>query len=179
MKIYTCTGDKGTTCLVTGERVPKYDERVEAYGTVDELMANIALLHDSMDEDEVFRPLRKDLMRVNYQLMTISAIFAGTDAQTAESALDFLEGRIDEISATLKPVTKFTLPGGHELISRSHLCRTVCRRAERAACRTNAKYSLDSASLRYLNRLSDYLYTLGRKLTEILNIKETYWVLEK
>lgn len=186
MKIYTKTGDHGTTSLVGGQRVSKDDLRVEAYGTVDELIANIALLRDSMDTYEGDLELyREDLLIVLGDLMSVAALLATTPesiykvADIKESQIEFLEGRIDILTAQLKPIDKFTLPGGHQLVSMTHICRTVCRRAERASVRAASTYEISAAAITYLNRLSDYLYTLGRKLSDEFNVKEIYWVADK
>ena len=147
MKIYTKTGDQGTTSLVGGERVFKTDERVEAYGSVDELTAFVALLTDHLRGDVGLEPRVWEL---------------------AEA--------IDRMQASVKPITKFTIPGGHRVVSLCHVCRTVCRRAERAALRADAKYGVAPEVLMYLNRLSDYFYLLGRTLTEYFSVEETLWI---
>ena len=141
MKIYTKTGDQGTTSLVGGERVFKTDERVEAYGSVDELTAFVALLTDHLRGDVGLEPRVWELARIASQLMTVAATLAvgeggadkvkGIDAE----AVKFLEEAIDRMQASVKPITKFTIPGGHRVVSLCHVCRTVCRRAERAALR--------------------------------------------
>ena len=146
MKIYTKTGDQGTTSLVGGERVFKTDERVEAYGSVDELTAFVALLTDHLRGDVGLEPRVWELARIASQLMTVAATLAvgeggadkvkGIDAE----AVKFLEEAIDRMQASVKPITKFTIPGGHRVVSLCHVCRTVCRRAERAALRADAKY---------------------------------------
>lgn len=186
MKIYTKTGDKGTTALVGGERTSKDDLRVEAYGTVDELSAHIAFLRDSMDTYEVDLELyRKDLETILSDLMTVAALLATSKESSfrvpelRQSQIESLEGRIDHITAELTPIDKFTLPGGHPLVSWSHICRTVCRRAERTGVKAATQYEISQPALTYLNRLSDYLYTLGRKLSDEFNVKETYWIVDK
>ena len=135
MKVYTKTGDKGTTSLIGGERVFKTDERVEAYGSVDELAA----------------PLDP-------------------------AVVTWLEGRIDAMQEALQPIDKFTIPGGHTAVSLCHVCRTVCRRSERAALRADAKYGVEPSVLVWLNRLSDYFYLLGRTLTAHYEVKEVLWI---
>ena len=182
MKIYTKTGDQGTTSLVGGERVFKTDERVEAYGSVDELNAFVALLTDHLRGDVGLEPRVWELARIASQLMTVAATLAvgeggadkvkGIDAE----AVKFLEEAIDRMQASVKPITKFTIPGGHRVVSLCHVCRTVCRRAERAALRADAKYGIAPEVLMYLNRLSDYFYLLGRTLTEYFSVEETLWI---
>lgn len=182
MKIYTKTGDKGTTSLIGGERVSKCDLRVEAYGTVDELMAFLALLTDTLTEDERTESLVEPLQRITSQLMTVSALFAvgkggeGKIAPIAEERITELETMIDAMQTEIPAITKFTIPGGHKALSLSHVCRTVCRRAERAALRAQEVAEIDASALKYLNRLSDYLYTLGRVVTERLKVEECLWI---
>ena len=182
MKIYTKTGDGGTTALIGGERVAKYDLRVEAYGSVDELTAFIALLADKLVDDERTELLVPQLQTIECRLMTVAALLAvgeggqGKVAPLTEEHITELEELIDGFQAELKPITKFTIPGGHRVCSLCHVCRTVCRRAERAALRAAIEHPVDSSATRYLNRLSDYLYTLGRVLTERLKVEETLWI---
>lgn len=182
MKIYTKTGDAGTTSLIGGERVKKYDLRVEAYGTVDELTAYIALLADMVIEDERTEIIAEELHRIESELMSVAALLAvgkgGEDkvAPIAKERIERLEKSIDRMQEELPEITKFTIPGGHRMVSLSHVCRTVCRRAERAALRAGEYNTVDSSATIYLNRLSDYLYTLGRTLTERLKVEEHLWI---
>lgn len=182
MKIYTKTGDGGTTSLIGGERVKKCDLRVEAYGTVDELTAFLALLGDVLSEDERTASYLQPLQRIESQLMTVAALFAvgkGGECKVtpiAEERITELESEIDAMQTTIPAITKFTIPGGHKAVSLCHVCRTVCRRAERAALRASEVADIDASALRYLNRLSDYLYTLGRVVTEVLKVEETLWI---
>lgn len=182
MKVYTKTGDRGTTSLVGGERVSKCDERVEAYGSVDELMAFTALLSDYLRNDPALTPQLEELNRILSQLMTVSARLAtgkGGEEKVAaleEGAERWLEERIDAMQESLPPITKFTIPGGHQAVSMCHVCRTVCRRAERMALRADAVYGVDPSTLIYLNRLSDYFYLLGRMLTAYFAVEETLWI---
>lgn len=181
MKIYTKTGDSGTTALVGGRRVEKYHPRIEAYGSVDELMAHIAYLRDIMNMEADMEGYMDDLLTIMKQLMTVSALIASEDDVSKkipgikEEHLEFLEQRIDRMQAVLPAIGKFTLPGGHPLVSCAHICRTVCRRAERRTVEVADKYSVDEHVMEYINRLSDYLYVLGRKLTDDLHVKELYW----
>lgn len=182
MKIYTKTGDRGTTSLIGGQRTSKDDLRVEAYGTVDELSAHIALLRDGM-RSRTFElgEYCDDLHNVLNKLMTVGALLA-LDSSSEKMIEDIstktikkLEDRIDTISSQLTNVNKFTIPGGDILISQSHVCRTVCRRAERRSVSAAREYQISTNAITYLNRLSDYLYILGRKLSDVLNIKEELW----
>ena len=182
MKIYTKTGDNGTTSLIGGERVKKYDLRVEAYGTVDELTAFIALLSDELSEDERTENIIDELATIESQLMSVAALLAvgkggeGKVAPIANERITMLEEAIDRMQAELPAITKFTIPGGHRALSLCHVCRTICRRAERAALRVADITEVDSSATIYLNRLSDYLYTLGRVVTERLKIEEKLWI---
>lgn len=182
MNIYTKCGDKGRTSLIGGERVCKDDTRVDAYGTVDELSAAIAYLRDCLPSDKApFAIFRSDILAVQEKLMNVEALLCAcgetvkkipglTDADTL-----WLEERIDEIDRTLKPLERFTIPGGHPLVSWAHMCRTICRRAERTAVKASHEYEVPENAIKFLNRLSDYLYVLGRKLSEELGAEELYW----
>lgn len=181
MKVYTRTGDKGTTSLIGGERVFKTDERVEAYGSVDELSAFVALLADRLRPDSSASEYVDELNRILSRLMTIEALLAKgeTGAEKIEpldsQCVVWLEQRIDAMQTELPPIDKFTIPGGHDAVSLCHVCRTVCRRAERAALRADQKYGADATALAYLNRLSDYFYVLGRSLTVHYGVEEELW----
>lgn len=182
MKVYTKTGDKGMTSLIGGERVFKCDERVEAYGSVDELSAFVALLTDRLRPDAALASHMEELNRILSRLMTVEALLAtgegGRDkmAPLAPECVAWLEACIDTMQAALPPIDKFTIPGGHEAVSLCHVCRTVCRRAERAALRADQRYGVDATALVWLNRLSDYFYLLGRTLTAHYRVEETLWI---
>lgn len=183
MKIYTRTGDAGTTQLIGGERVAKCDNRVEAYGDVDELSAYTALLADTLAERhaDVAGTRIGDLRRITARLMDVEALLAcgaGDASRVApfdEAETAWLEEQIDAMQATLPALRNFTLPGGNTAVSLCHVCRTVCRRAERAAVRASMEHPTDAAALHYLNRLSDYFYTLGRDLGAMLHAEEILW----
>ena len=168
MKIYTKGGDQGSTSLIGGERVPKYDVRVEAYGSIDELSAQTAMLRDMLNGEDVTQLHTESLMALGHGSEDKVKDLNGAD-------IGFLEKRIDEISAVLPPIERFTLPGGHIVVSQAHICRTVCRRAERQACRAAAQYPVSSNALMFLNRLSDYFYVLGRRLAMLLGAEEILW----
>lgn len=182
MKVYTKTGDTGLTSLIGGERVFKTDERVEAYGSVDELAAFTALLADNLRSDAESAVYVDDLNRILSRLMTVEALLAVGDAggdkvgPLPTACFGWLEGRIDAMQAEVKPIDRFTIPGGNAVVSMCHVCRTVCRRAERAALRADQRYGVDPMVLRWLNRLSDYFYVLGRRLTEFYRVKESLWI---
>lgn len=186
MKIYTKTGDRGTTALFGGTRVPKYHIRVESYGTVDELNAHIGLIRDQI-EDEQDRAI---LLAIQHNLFTVGAILA-TDPEkerlkngkerlsiariTAETVA-ILEGEIDRLEARLPLMTHFILPGGHTTVSFCHIARCVCRRAERLSVQLHEIDPLEAEVLMYLNRLSDYLFVLARKLTLDFQAEEIKWI---
>lgn len=182
MKIYTRTGDDGTTSLIGGERVKKFDPRVEAYGTVDELTAFIALLTDKLREDERTEDIIEELQLIECRLMSVAALLAtgrggeGKVAPIEDKHIEALEEAIDRYQAELQHITKFTIPGGHCACSLAHVCRTVCRRAERRALEANEVCAIDRSATKYLNRLSDYLYTLCRVLTERFRVEERLWI---
>ena len=182
MKVYTKTGDKGTTSLIGGERVAKCDCRVEAYGTVDELTAFTALLADKHCKDNADSAEVEFLRRIESQLMTVAALLAvgegGQDkvGKLQNTATKELEQAIDTMQAALPQITKFTIPGGDERVSLSHVCRTICRRAERQALRAAENCNIEEQVIVYLNRLSDYFYLLGRTITHRSNVEEILWV---
>lgn len=186
MKLYTKSGDRGETSLIGGERVAKCDLRVEAYGTVDELTAFIALLGDKMNEEQSAQLAAyvEDTHRINSVLMNVEALLAAGEGCDKIKPLEkkyivWIESRIDDLQSHLKPLTSFTIPGGCTIASLCHICRTICRRAERAALRAaaecNCKCGADSQALIFLNRLSDYFYALGRVVTNLLGCEEVEW----
>lgn len=178
-KVYTKSGDEGTTALVGGVRVRKTNSRIEAYGTVDELSANLGLLASYMKDGE-----DKDLIeRTQRNLFTVCSYLA-TDKTKTELAPSFtlsyeetriLEEEIDTINACIPPQTSFILPGGSRVAAVAHICRTVCRRAERRIFFLNESTEIDTEVLQYMNRLSDYLFVLARKLNFIDGIREKTW----
>lgn len=189
MKIYTKTGDKGTTALFGGTRVPKHHIRIESYGTVDELNSHIGWLRDQ--EIEVSH--KEFLMQIQDKLFTVGAILA-TDPDKAllksgqerlnipkisKEDVEQLEKAIDTMDDTLPPMTHFVLPGGHPTVSICHICRCVCRRAERLATALFEISPFHETTLVYLNRLSDYLFVLARKLSYELKAQEIKWIPKK
>jgi cob(I)alamin adenosyltransferase len=180
MKIYTKTGDKGTTALVSGRRVAKNHVRIEAYGTVDELNAYIGLLRDQA----VCEPYKALLLEVQDRLFTIGSLLAADPERPnavalppiVESDVLFLEDAIDELDSALPPMRNFVLPGGHQSVSFAHIARTVCRRAERRVIDLEeAEQNVNPLIVQYLNRLSDYLFMLSRKLSQDTQAEETPW----
>lgn len=177
---YTRTGDEGTTSLIGGKRVPKYDERVETYGSVDELSAFVGVLRDldgvSNDVKEVLDLIQGKLFTLeshfalDYESDLTKMIPALTDADVA-----FIEGEIDKMNAWLPELKAFVIPGGCLKASYCHVCRTVCRRAERQAWRMAEQFAVKEIDLRYLNRLSDYFFVLSRCFDVSEKGHESYW----
>lgn len=189
MKIYTKTGDKGTTALFGGTRVPKHHIRIESYGTVDELNSYIGLIKDQEIDSEIKTHLKK----IQDNLFTLGAELA-TDPEKAqlkngkerlnivkvkEAEIQFLEDQIDLMNKELPQMTHFILPGGHTTVSYCHIARCVCRRAERLATALQEIEPFEAYILQYLNRLSDYLFVLARKLSKDLQAEEVKWIPSK
>lgn len=180
MKIYTRTGDKGTTSLIGGTKVPKSHLRIEAYGTVDELNSHIGLCLDMLT-DEASRQL---LRVVQDRLFTIGSSLACDPVKEPrmripdlkEEDITLLEKEMDRMNEALPEMKHFILPGGHVTVSQLHIARCVCRRAERAVVRLEMEdQEVDNIIIRYLNRLSDYLFVLGRYAGMLLNAEEIPW----
>jgi cob(I)alamin adenosyltransferase len=181
-KIYTKTGDKGTTGLIGGTKVPKSHLRIEAYGTVDELNSFIGLLTDHLNAAGTSTPLLKE---VQDRLFTIGSSLACDPEKEPklkvpdlkEEDILTLEKEIDRMMSELPPMRSFLLPGGHIAISTAHITRCVCRRAERACVRLlDQQLFVDPLVLRYLNRLSDYLFVLARYTAQLLYVPEIPWI---
>lgn len=179
-RIYTRSGDKGTTALIGGERVAKNDPRVEAYGTVDELGAHIALLSDFAAEQGItsmvgwLDEIAVELMRVEAEL-ALSESFEGEIARVTPEMVSRLENLIDTLSEEVPPFKGFTIPGGHRIISQCHICRTVCRRAERRILIAAEQYPIGKHLECYINRLSDLLYILSRWSGKMVGVEEKLW----
>ena len=178
MKIYTKTGDEGTTSLFGGKRVSKSDLRIESYGTIDELNSYVGLLRDQ----EVNHKRKEVLVEIQDRLFTIGSMLATEPGNTKvkipvlqEGDITFLEKQIDEMDLLLPPMKFFVLPGGHVSVSFGHVARTVCRRAERLVIALNQQEKVESLIIKYLNRLSDYLFVLCRMMGQELEIEETAW----
>lgn len=178
MKIYTRTGDAGETSLIGGQRVKKNDVQIESYGTVDELNSWIGLIRDQ----NIHTTYKGQLNEIQDRLFTIGSIlatsFQGTTMKLPEilpSDIDFLEVCIDEMNEELPEMRSFVLPGGHSTVSYAHIARCVCRRAERMVVALSLVGFDNDLVLKYLNRLSDFLFVLSRKLTQDLEAKETPW----
>lgn len=178
MKIYTKTGDKGRTALLGGTRISKDDERIHAYGTVDELNAYIGMLRD-LDKDEERRELLKEIQD---RLFTIGSILA-TDPKKDKvkhpdlhtEDVEVLEKAMDQMNEKLPEMRNFILPGGHQHVSFCHIARCVCRRAERHVIGLHETTTAGYLVVQYLNRLSDFLFILGRKISQELEVEEVVW----
>lgn len=178
-KIYTKTGDKGETSLIGGTRVPKYHERIEAYGTLDELNSFIGYLRDQLIDTH----LRSVLLRVQENLFTAESLLA-TDSEIettrslphlSEADVLEIEHEIDIMNEHLPALSSFILPGGHPLVSLCHVCRTVCRRGERIIIKLAAETAVDETLIKYINRLSDYMFVLARELAHANQIPDLPW----
>nr|WP_319401925.1 cob(I)yrinic acid a,c-diamide adenosyltransferase [uncultured Carboxylicivirga sp.] len=177
--VYTKTGDKGSTGLIGGTRVPKNHARLEAYGTVDELNSFIGLIRSfQLDEKDV-----ETLISIQSKLFTVGAYLATdttvSDMRTrlkyGDEHIEFLELEMDRLENALPPLKNFVLPGGHQSVGYCHVARTVCRRAERRVIDIAEEFELDGWVMRYLNRLSDYLFVLSRHLSNYFNVNEIPW----
>ncbi len=189
MKIYTKTGDKGETSLFGGTRVPKHHIRIESYGTVDELNSYIGLLRDQQVDETTSHML----VEIQDRLFTIGSILAtdpeknklknGKDRlnipKISEEDIQKLEQSIDKMNEELPEMTHFILPGGHQSVSFCHIARCVCRRAERLSTALYDMEPFEELVLQYLNRLSDYLFVLARKLSKDLQADEIQWIPKK
>jgi len=189
MKIYTKTGDKGTTALFGGTRVPKHHIRIESYGTVDELNSYLGLIRDQ----KIDKHIKDIIIHIQDKLFTLGAILA-TDPKKEilkngkerlnipkinNEDIALLETEIDTMNDSLPPMTHFVLPGGHTTVSYCHIARCVCRRAERLVTHLNEIEPTNEYILMYLNRLSDYLFVLARKLSKDLQADEIQWIPKK
>lgn len=189
MKIYTKTGDKGKTSLFGGTRVPKYHLRIEAYGTVDELNSYIGLIRDQ----KIDLHTTEILLKIQNELFTLGSMMATPPEKeilksgkerlninkVSEESVALLENEIDLMNESLPPMSHFILPGGHTTVSFCHIARCICRRAERITTQLSDESTINPKILVYLNRLSDYLFMLARKLTIDNQAQEIPWIPEK
>lgn len=186
MKIYTKTGDKGKTSLIGGTRVPKHHTRIEAYGTVDELNSHIGLLRDQQIDEHS----KQTLIEIQDRLFTIGSMLASDPEKSKTSGersrtmkipeiiegdILLLEKEIDAMNETLPEMRSFILPGGHTTVSFCHIARCVCRRAERLTVQLAEAEFVPELVVKYLNRLSDYIFVLSRKLSQDLKAQEVAW----
>ena len=179
MKVYTKTGDKGTTALIGGTRVAKNNVRLEAYGGVDELNSHLGMIRSyPIDGESV-----KQLIEIQNVLFVVGANLA-TDTTVSnmqkklpctDEDVAFLERAIDKMDEELPPLQYFVLPGGRPEVSACHIARTVCRRVERRILDMNREFEVDDAVIKYINRLSDYLFVLSRKVANDRGVREINW----
>jgi len=189
MKIYTKTGDKGTTSLFGGTRVSKYDLRIEAYGTIDELNSYIGLIRDQ----KIDKHTSIILLKIQHELFTLGSMLATPPEKKVlksgkerlniskinAKSIELLENEIDTMNEDLPQMTHFILPGGHTTVSFCHIARCICRKAERISTQLSDESSVEPQILVYLNRLSDYLFVLARKLTIDNKAQEIKWIPDK
>lgn len=182
-RIYTRTGDDGTTALVGGHRVRKDSLRIEAYGTVDELNAWIGLARAAaLDSPPAAQPMAATLLRIQHQLFNLGSSLSTLPKElkpgqprVTDTEIAWLESEMDKLTATLPPLTSFVLPGGSRLNALLHLARTVCRRAERVATALQHAEGGCEVEVRYLNRLSDALFVWSREASRATGQAETLW----
>ncbi len=179
MKIYTKTGDTGETSLIGGTRVPKHHIKIEAYGTVDELNSYLGLVRDSFDNEHA----REILVQIQHHLFVIGSYLAEDKGvskmvlpKMEEAQIVMLETEIDAMNEVLPELKNFILPGGHAAASFTHIARCVCRRAERCATQLSETAEVESLVIKYLNRLSDYLFVLARYIAFKNNAEEVKWM---
>ena len=180
MKIYTKGGDKGKTSLIGGKRLDKDEIQIEAYGTIDELNSNLGLLRDycTSSDDKNF------ILKIQENLFIIGSLLALDYTSRKEKKIinfsvektNSIEKEIDKISSTLPEMTNFIIPGGHITVSTCHIARSVCRRAERRCISFSKSYKINQNIIIYINRLSDYLFTLSRKISLETNTEENKWI---
>ncbi|WP_454800768.1 cob(I)yrinic acid a,c-diamide adenosyltransferase [Mucilaginibacter phyllosphaerae] len=179
MKIYTKTGDKGYTSLIGGTRVPKHHLRIESYGTVDELNSYIGLIRDQQIAEH-----DKDVLKqIQDRLFTIGSLLAADPEKSKmvipdlhPEDIELLENEMDRMNETLPPLKHFILPGGNNTVSYCHIARCVCRRAERLSVHLAEESTVDELVNIYLNRLSDYLFTLARMVAHVDKVVENQWI---
>ncbi len=181
-RVYTRRGDSGETSLAGGQRIAKDNRRIEAYGTVDELNAFVGAARDAAEADERLRPLAEILLRVQHELFNLGSILATLpedvhpkQARITEAEVARLEAEMDRMNAPLDPLRSFVLPGGSAVNAALHVCRTVCRRAERIVVGLAREESVPPEAVRYLNRLSDAFFVLSRWASYAAGAKETLW----
>jgi cob(I)alamin adenosyltransferase len=181
-RVYTRRGDTGDTALAGGQRIPKDSLRIEAYGTVDELNAFLGTARASAEESAATRPLAAILLRVQHELFNLGSIMATLpedvhpkQARVTEAEVAQLEVEMDRMNESLPPLRSFVLPGGSRLNAELHICRTVCRRAERICVALAREESIPGDAVRYLNRLSDALFVWSRWASHVTGAAETLW----
>jgi len=178
-KVYTRTGDKGQTSIIGGIRVSKASERLEAYGTVDELSSHLGLLASMLSEGEYYDMI----IRIQNNLFNVCTNLATDQSQTplydsaklADGEIELLEKEVDRMMKSLPERQGFILPGGTQMAAQTHVCRTVCRRAERRIVALSEVAQISPETLQYVNRLSDYLFVLAKKINFNAGTSEIIW----
>lgn len=184
VKIYTKTGDSGSTGLFGGERISKDDIRIEAYGTVDELNAQIGVLRSSLSLEGSLQGFDSFLNDVQKALFVIGSELASKNPEKlnlksiSEVHIVKIETQIDDMQDKLELLKTFILPGGHTAAAQSHICRTVCRRAERRAVTLAQHEDISEDVIKYLNRLSDYFFVLSRAVNQVTGFEDVAWIPE-
>ena len=181
-RVYTRRGDTGETSLVGGQRTPKDDPRIDCYGVVDELNAFTGAARQTAEEHPALSDLAEKLKRVQHELFNLGSILATLpedvhprQPRVTAAEIERLEHEMDEAIAELPPLRSFVLPGGSRLNAELHICRTVCRRAERLAVSLSRRQEVDGDTLKYLNRLSDAFFVWSRWASRIAGTPETLW----
>ena len=178
MKIYSKKGDKGKTSLIGGKIVDKHNLSVDAYGTIDELNSFIGLLKDYVEDKKI----NEVLHNIQLKLFSVGSILASADnnnfsekVSIEKKDIEDIESNIDNMNNQLPDLKNFIIPGGHKISSYCHVCRSICRRAERKISELNNLYQINPYILSYVNRLSDFFFVLSRHVKNSDNIEETYW----
>ena len=180
-KIYTKKGDLGRTSLFGGTKLPKSHIRINAYGTIDELNSWLGLIRDQIEEEQI----RKELFHIQNRLFNVGSSLASDpgknpiSSELSDKDIEELEQSMDRQTNQLQPLKNFILPGGHTLVSQTHVARTVCRRAERMVVDLSISSEVEPTIIKYLNRLSDYLFVLCRTLSKQLDVEEVIWKARK
>jgi len=177
-KIYTKGGDKGETSLLGGTRVPKFHERIEAYGTLDELNSYVGLIRDQQIDNhykDILFDIQNNLFVAESHLAADNEESAKNLPKLTSNSIILLETEIDKMNEKIPPLQSFILPGGHTTVSYCHIARTICRRSERLVIKLGSQYKIDPIIIQYLNRLSDYLFVLARMIAKEENAEETLW----
>jgi cob(I)alamin adenosyltransferase len=177
MKIYTRTGDQGNTTLIGGEKIQKHHNRIEAYGTIDELIANLGMIRALCSYEHMIYELNRiqDILMVCCSVIADKHNLKNFDRLLNPEEILFLEDSIDRMTQELPVLNNFILPAGPQVAAQCHIARTVCRRAERNVLRINETEEIHQAIYMYLNRLADYLFVLSRWFVHKLNFSEILW----
>ena len=178
MKIYSKKGDKGKTSLIGGKVVDKHNLSVDAYGTIDELNSFLGLLKDYINDDKITFVLNN----IQLKLFSIGSLLASVENQNMSEKVNIgekdvkgIESNIDNMNDQLPELKNFIIPGGHKVSSYCHVCRSICRRAERRTSELNNHHKINPYILSYINRLSDFFFVLSRHIKHSYNIEETHW----